>query len=64
MKRKIRVMLVEDNPEYREVIKLALEDENDIELINQFGTAEIALRSLQDQKCEFDQHSFLQQLKR
>lgn len=48
MSRKIRVMLVEDNPEYREVIDLALEDEIDIELISQFGTSEIALRSLQD----------------
>lgn len=48
MKRKIKVMLVEDNPEYREVIDLALEDETDIELISQFGTSEIALRSLQD----------------
>lgn len=44
----IRVMLVEDNPEYRQVIDLALEDETDIELISQFGTSEIALRSLQD----------------
>jgi len=48
MKRKICVMLVEDNPEYREVISLALEDEKDIELTSQFGTSEIALRSLQD----------------
>ena len=48
MKSKIKVMLVEDNPEYREVIDLALEDEKDIELISQFGTSEIALRSLQD----------------
>ncbi|VGO18313.1 response regulator [Pontiella sulfatireligans] len=48
MKRKIRVMLLEDNPEYREVISLALKDEPDIELTSQFGTSEIALRSLQD----------------
>jgi DNA-binding NarL/FixJ family response regulator len=48
MKSKIKVMLVEDNPEYREVISLALEDEADIELTSQFGTSEIALRSLQD----------------
>ena len=54
MKGKIRVMLIEDNPEYREVIKLALEDENDIELINQFGTSEIALRSLQDMSTRRD----------
>ena len=48
MKRRIRVMLVEDNPEYRKVIDLALEDEAGIDLISQFGTSEIALRSLQD----------------
>ncbi|MDF7801299.1 response regulator transcription factor [Pontiellaceae bacterium B1224] len=48
MKRKLRVMLVEDHPEYREVIQLAIEEESDIELINQFGSAERALRSLQD----------------
>jgi DNA-binding NarL/FixJ family response regulator len=48
MKSKIKVMLVEDNPEYREVINLALDDEADIELTSQFGTSEIALRSLQD----------------
>ena len=42
----IKVMLVEDNPEYRAVVALALEDESDITLLSQFGTAEIALRSL------------------
>jgi DNA-binding NarL/FixJ family response regulator len=40
-------MLVEDNPRYREVITLALKDEPDIEVTSQFGTSEIALRSLQ-----------------
>lgn len=44
----IRVMMVEDHPEYREGIALALELENDIELISTFGTAERALRHLQD----------------
>ena len=48
MSTKIRVMLVEDNPEYRAVIHLALEDETDIELTSQFGNAELALRSLDD----------------
>ncbi|MEA2068637.1 MAG: response regulator transcription factor [Verrucomicrobiota bacterium] len=48
MKRKIKIMMVEDNPEYKNTIVLALEDEPDIELISQFGTSEIALRSLQD----------------
>jgi DNA-binding NarL/FixJ family response regulator len=41
-------MLIEDHPEYREVIELALKKEDDLELISQFGTAERALRSLQD----------------
>ncbi len=45
-KQPIRVMLVEDNPDYREVIELALEDEASIELTSQFGTAVAALRSL------------------
>jgi DNA-binding NarL/FixJ family response regulator len=48
MKTKIKVMLVEDHAGYREVIERALKSEKQIELISQFGTAEIALRSLQD----------------
>ena len=44
----IKVMLVEDNPDYRDVVALALEDESDITLLSQFGTAEIALRSLRN----------------
>jgi DNA-binding NarL/FixJ family response regulator len=48
MKPTIRVMMVEDHPEYREGIALALELEDDIELISKFGTAERALRHLQD----------------
>lgn len=48
MKNRILVMLVEDNPRYREVIALALKQEPRIQLASQFGTAEIALRSLRD----------------
>jgi DNA-binding NarL/FixJ family response regulator len=47
MKKNIRIMLVEDNRDYRAVIEHALEVEPDIELISQFGTPEIALRSLE-----------------
>ncbi len=43
----IQVMLVEDNKDYREVVNLAIEEEKDIEIMAQYGTAEIALRSLQ-----------------
>lgn len=48
MKSKIHVMLVEDHPEYREVIELALADEPDMELTNQVGSSERALRILRD----------------
>lgn len=41
-------MLVEDNPRYREVIALALKEDAGLHLVSEFGTAEIALRSLQD----------------
>lgn len=40
-------MVVEDNPHYREVITLALNEDAEFELASQFGTSEIALRSLQ-----------------
>ena len=48
MKRKTRIMLVEDHPEYREVIAIAVGKEPDLELTGTFGAAEVALRSLQD----------------
>ena len=50
MKEKIRVMLVEDHPEYREVVELALEREPDMELTGDFGTSERALRNLLDRE--------------
>lgn len=45
-----RVMLVEDHPEYREIVGLALEKETDLELTSHFGTSERALQSLQDRR--------------
>ena len=42
-------MLVEDNESYRNVITRALKRNPDMEIVSQFGTAEIALRSIQDQ---------------
>lgn len=50
MSRKISVMLVEDSREYREVIRLAMERDDGLELVGEYGTAEIALRSLRDRK--------------
>ncbi|MDQ8207359.1 response regulator transcription factor [Coraliomargarita sp. SDUM461003] len=47
MKEPIKIMLVEDNREYRDVIDLAMSREEDLELVSEFVTAEIALRSVQ-----------------
>ena len=41
-------MLVEDHPEYREVVEMALNKEPGMQLMSQFGTAERALRSMQN----------------
>lgn len=45
----IRVMLVEDNPQYREIIEIALLEEPNIELVAQFGAVEVALHSLREE---------------
>lgn len=50
MNRKIRIMMVEDHPEYREIVELALSRELDMEMTSQFGTTERALRSLRDRE--------------
>lgn len=47
MRESIKVVLVEDSPEYREVVALAIAREPDIELVQTFGTAEVALRYMQ-----------------
>lgn len=47
MKKTIKVMLVEDHPEYRRAIKLALETEKDLELVEQAGSSERAISILQ-----------------
>lgn len=48
MSKSIKLMLVEDSPEYRETIALAVEREEDIRLTGQFGTVEEALSYLED----------------
>jgi DNA-binding NarL/FixJ family response regulator len=47
MKKKIHIILIEDHPEYREVIEMALAKEPDMELTGLFGSAEGALHGLQ-----------------
>lgn len=48
MKEPITLMLVEDSPAYREVITLAVERDTQLQLNNAYGTAEEALRALQE----------------
>lgn len=43
-----RIIVIEDNREYRDAIKLALADAQDLDLIESFATCEIGLRYLQD----------------
>ncbi|MGB6219944.1 response regulator [Haloferula sp.] len=50
MNRKIRIMMVEDHPEYRDIVEFALNKEPDMEIVGQFGTSERALRSMRG--CE------------
>ena len=45
--KKTNIMLVEDNPDYRQAVSLALADESWIENMWIFGAAEVALRALQ-----------------
>lgn len=42
-----KVIIVEDNPEYRNVLKMAFEFDDDIVLIGTYGSAEHALRALE-----------------
>lgn len=49
MKKKITLMLVEDSAEYRHVIQFAFKDDPNMELVGVFGTAEQAMRSLQNE---------------
>ena len=50
MRDNIKVLLIEDNPEYRDVITLALETAQGIVLENQYGNAEVAIRNIQNGK--------------
>ncbi|WPJ95955.1 response regulator transcription factor [Coraliomargarita algicola] len=47
MLKQIKLMLVEDSPEYRTTITMAVKKEEDIELISQYSTAEEALRKVE-----------------
>lgn len=51
MDKLIKILLVEDHPQYREAIELSLADEPDMQLAGKFGAAEVALRNLQYQSA-------------
>ena len=46
--KKTKIMLIEDNPEFREVLEFALADEENIEVMARFGSAEFALNEIRD----------------
>lgn len=48
MKKNINIMMIEDHPEYREIVEMAISRQDDMTLTDQFGTAERALQHLQD----------------
>jgi DNA-binding NarL/FixJ family response regulator len=50
MKKPIQVMMIEDHPEFREIIEFAIGEETDIELTGLYGNAEQALRQLQEKQ--------------
>ena len=52
MNKQIKIMLVEDNPIFRDSIALSMAKESDLQLASQFGTAEQALHSLRDQSIK------------
>lgn len=49
MEESIKLMLVEDSHEYRHVIQFAFQDDPTMDLVGVFGTAELALRSLENE---------------
>ena len=54
MKSKVRIMLIEDHPNFRAVIERAMQPEEDMYLGSMFGAAEIALRNIKDGKNKPD----------
>jgi len=51
MKKNINIMIIEDHPEYREIVEMAISRQDDMTLTEQFGTAERALEHLQPENA-------------
>ncbi|MGJ8653099.1 MAG: response regulator [Opitutaceae bacterium] len=50
MSKPITVIVVEDHPKYRDVLKMAIGEDPTMEIVGTFGAAEIALRHLSEAK--------------
>ena len=50
MNEKISVLIIEDSADYRSTVELAMESETDFDLIGQFGTSEIAIQALSENR--------------
>lgn len=48
MKKHINIIIIEDHPEYREIVEIAITRQDDMVLTDQFGTTERALEHLQN----------------
>lgn len=55
----VKVIIVEDNPEYRNVLKMAFEFDSGIELVGIYGSAEHALRALEPKSQKASQPDIL-----
>ena len=49
MNKSTNIIMVEDHPEYREIVEMAISRQDDMQLTDQFGTAERALQHLQNE---------------
>ncbi len=45
-------MMIEDHPEYREIVEMAISRQDDMTLSDQFGTAERAIQQLEDDELD------------
>ena len=54
MTSKISIIIIEDHPEYRDLLESAVVEHPEMELIHKFGAAEIALRNLQERPASPD----------
>ncbi len=55
MKEPIKVVIVEDNPEYRNVLQFAFKGHDTVELIGVYGSAEEALQPIESSPDDFTQ---------